>query len=158
MSFSEEPNGTAVKLFQTLAKRSTFEAGRILPRELQGKTFLGWCASHLVLWFLFHCLKKFHSWIGWRGTHAFFTGVQWKHGRVLVMVISELVIYYLISIWNFYRVLFKKIKMVSLLIRSSRKICKEFSQAADVSKYGHCNNSQAVQTSWLSSVLLALAV
>lgn len=41
MSFSEEPNETAVKLFQTLAKRSTFEAGRILPRELQGKTFLG---------------------------------------------------------------------------------------------------------------------
>lgn len=49
-------------------------------------------------------------------------------------------------------------KVVALLIRSSKKICKEFSQAADVSKYVHCNNSQAIQTSWLSSVLLALAM
>lgn len=49
-------------------------------------------------------------------------------------------------------------KVVALLIRSSRKIRKEFSQAADVPKYVHCNNSQAIQTSWLSSVLLALAI
>jgi len=74
------------------------------------------------------------------------------------MVISEMVIYYLINIRNFYRVLINKMKVVTLLITSSRKICREFSQATDVSKYAHCNNSQAIQTSWLSSILLALAI